>query len=384
MTENSIENLLRQFQDVARNPYEPARKWKQENPWGKVVGYLPMYFPEEMIHATGNLPVGIWGSDEPISLADSRIQTFYCGPARSIVEKGMKGQLAFLDGIVAQDTCLAIRQLSDLMPRCVSRDTWFYGLYIPMLVNSKHARKFARESMLNFKFAFEAFAGDEIELSKLRQSMKLYDKQRTLMRDLYTLRREKPNIIRAREFYAVVMSSMVMPKEEHIAWLENLLKGLASRRPVTDGQTRLVLAGSLCEPVRDSLLDTIEDSGAVIVDDDLDVGFRRFETEVSMDGDPLEALVDAHLTGLPPCPTKMNSEKDWGKNLAQKVKQSRAQGIINIVIRECEPHYFSAPKVRETLQKAKIPEMTWEEEPSAEMIGQLRTRIQAFLEMIQG
>lgn len=250
-------------------------------------------------------------------------------------------------------------------------------------MRTQWAKAFTTEAMQTFRFAFEHFAADDIDPHRLRQSLSLYERQRTLVRKLYDLRRENSRIMRAREFYAVVMSSMLMPKQEHVSLLETLLQTLPSRQPATNGHVRLVLAGNLCEPVRDIMLDTIEESGAVVVDDDLYVGSRAFALAISLEGDPFEALVNAYLTGLPPCPTKIDHEKDWGDYLVRIVKQSQGQGVINIVCRECEPHYFSLPKIQQCLREEGIPELVWEEEPGMKAVGQLRTRVQAFVEMLQ-
>lgn len=375
--------ILKQFRYTIKHPYEPALEWKKVHPHYKVIGFLPLYFPEEIIHASGNFPVGIWGNDEPISKADARIQSFYCGPARTIVEQAMNGDFAGIDGIVAQDTCLAVRQLSDLLPRVLPNPVWFYGMYMPVTVTKKISRSFAAESMNNFKFALEGFTGDTVPRERLAQSIKLFNQQRRLMRKLYALRRTNPTILPAKDFYAIVTTSNLLPREQHISMVETVLADLEATSASKNSHVKIVLAGDLCEPINHALLDILDESGIVIVDDDLDVGARRFAIEISEKGDPLDALIDGHMTGLPPCPTKINPNEDWATSISVKVKKSGAQGLIHIVCRECEPHYFSVPPVLEKMKAESIPQMTWEGEPGAAMVGQLRTRVQAFLEVLK-
>jgi len=84
-----------------------------------------------------------------------------------------------------------------------------------------------------------------------------------------------------------------------------------------------------------------------------------------------------------PCPTRVDIEADWGDYLIEKVSKAQAQGVINIMVKYCEPHAFYYPHVKKKLAQAGIPELLLETEHEQAPLGQYRTRLEAFLEMVE-
>lgn len=366
---------------IADDPFTTLNNWKQLH-GKKIIGCLPMYFPEEIIHAAGALPVVIPESEEPISVGHAHIQTYMCGYARSCLDTALKGKYSFLDGWVGPDTCHTIRGLSQLIEHNI-KPTFYKAVYFPQVITGPFAKSYLIAELQNFKSALENFMGKEITKESLRQSILLYNKHRALVRKLYDLRRANPGVISAKQMGAAVTASMFMPKEDHNELIEQLLPIMKGKKSDADGRVRLILSGSLCEPPPEGLYDLIDEIGMVIVDDDLYTGARYVgNLDVDPDVDSIEAFADRYLKMDPPCPTRVDERSDWADYLITRVRRSGAQGIISIMPKFCEPHGMYYPYIMKRLEAEGIPELMLETEHGDFASGQLRTRLEAFQEMV--
>lgn len=375
-----MSEALRAFTEVAGNPYEKLEEWKERS-GKKVIGVFPMHVPEEIIHASGMLPVLLWESDEAILLGHSRIMPYNCALSRSLIDDLLKHRIDFLDGLVFNDTCLQARG----MPFIFSRNSNFgymQAIYLPPMLPSPAARGFLVQNLRKLKSGVENFSGREISDEALRNSIKVYNRNRGLLRQLYQMRREKPGLLRAKEVTAVVRSSMSMLKEEHNELMEQLLADLKKKEQAADRRVKIHLSGAMCQAPRSDMLDLMEDVGMAIIDDDLWVGSRYFANEVAEGGDPIEALADRFLKRLPPCPTKVDWETDWGDYLVDRVKGNGAQGVVTLIVKYCPPHLCYYPDVKRKLVAAAIPEIYLEHEHEAVSLEGTRTRLEALLESI--
>lgn len=298
------------------------------------------------------------------------------------MDVALKGKLDFLDGIICSDTCHTIRGIAGILKKNLPH-LYHDFLALPAAINLPVSKPYLMKELGRLKARLEEFAGCEITEEALQNSIALYNKNRALMRKLYDLRRAKPGLLSAKEMGAVVVSSMLLPREEHSELLEALLAELQAKEPASNEKVKLILSGSLCEAPEADLLDLIEDVGAVIVDDDLYTGSRYVITDVEVKTDPMEALADRYLKMRAPCPTRSNPQQDWAEYLLGMVRESGAQGVITILVKFCEPHAFYYPYVRQRLVAAGIPELMIETEHEELDLGQIRTRLQAFIEIIQ-
>jgi benzoyl-CoA reductase subunit C len=379
---NRVQDIIERFETIVDDPVEYLIRWKDRNK-RRIIACVPMHFPEEILHAAGVLPVVTWESDEPFSIAHSYVPVFFCGVVRSIVDMALKDKLGFFDGIVFPDTCLQVRGIKNIIHwnyQCEFQDL----LYLPPVLKRPSSAEFLRTGLHRFKKRVEAFIGGEIADDALRNSIEVYDRNRLLLRELYDLRRERPGLVNAKEVRAIVVSSMLMPKEEHSELLSDCLAVLRSGKSSDGAGVRLVLAGSLCEAPKVDLLNLLEEAGAVIVDDDIYTGSRYFARDAGGEEDPMEALAVYYEEMMARCPTRIDHQNDWGPYLVDMVKRSNAQGVVNLMVKYCEPHNLWYPDVKRHLEEAGIPEFLLETEHEIMSLGQIKTRLQAFIETIGG
>ncbi len=125
----------------------------------------------------------------------------------------------------------------------------------------------------------------------------------------------------------------------------------------------------------------LEKLNAQIVGDDLCTGSRYFAQPVEADGDPIAALADRFIHRLP-CPAKHNPDHDPGEYLLRLFNEAKAEGILFVLQKFCDPHAFDYAIVREKLDAAGVPHLRLEMEQTP-ALDQWRTRLQAFLEIIE-
>jgi benzoyl-CoA reductase subunit C len=361
------------------DPYAFAKQFKSKG--GKAVGVTPMYFPEEMAHACGLLPVVLQESTEPITAGLSHVFPNFCAITRSNVDWAVKGRLDFLDAVVISDMCLQVRMGFGIASRHTS--TPFIYLWWPPSYDAKRWLGSVMPRLERCRAALEDIAGARASEQQLRKSIDTYNENRRLLREVYRLRGEKPDAIRAREMQLLTIASQVMPKEEHNALLRSVLDKLQRASASADGRVRLFLSGHLCHRVKPEILDLVEEAGAAVVGDDLYAGARYYAAEVAADGNPMQALALRWFNPGLPCPTKGGGEADWSEYLIASVRASGAQGILSLMPRFCEPHMFYYPYLKERLLQAGIPFTFVETEHEAMSLEGVRTRVHALVETLK-
>lgn len=376
-----MNSALSQLEAIAENPYQAARQWRQGGK--KVVGVAPMHFPEELVHAAGMLPLVLQESDEPVTAGYSYLYPFFCGFTRSTVDVAAKGRWDYLDGVIFPDVCLQMRATAHILRKNFPLK-YFEFIQLPVDLRGKRTPEKAVAKLQAVKASLEEFAGRKITDQALGQSISIYNRNRSLLRKLYDLRRARPGLLRGKEVLAAVRASMLMPKEEHSRLLESLLAEMEGQRPSARGKARVFVSGHLCQAPKADILGLIEEAGAAIVDDDLYTGYRYFASDAATSGDSLEALAQRYVNMSVPCPTRSDPVNNWGQYLIKAIKASRAEGVITLLVKFCEPHMFYYPHLQETLTAAGIPNLIIETEHEIVSLEGTRTRIQAFMEMLRG
>jgi benzoyl-CoA reductase subunit C len=367
---------LEQFRDLLSTRHQVARNWKNQNK--RVVGWVSTYTPEEIIYAADMLPVRILGSSESTRLADAYCPDNMCSFCRSCFDLALKGDYDYLDGYVASNSCDNREKMYDLWRHHVKLP-YFHFINTPH-TNTEKAHIFFYDELVRFKESLEQAFRITTSDQSLRNAIKVYNKNRTLLKKVYDLRRKNPPLISGVEALEIVLSSMLIHKEEHNKLLSRLLREVSSRRKPQKGGVRLLVSGSVMDNAE--LLRTVEAAGGSVVADDLSTGSRYFWDLVDSNAEPLRAIARRYLDKVP-CPFMFQSE-DRFRHVRKMVKRYDVEGAIIFVLKFCDTHLFDAPLLKEKLESSGVPVLYLEWEHAMTGIAQLRTRIEAFIEMIRG
>lgn len=179
---------------------------------------------------------------------------------------------------------------------------------------------------------------------------------------------------------------MVMDKTEHNALLRELIASVRGGYSRPADKVAIYVSGHLCHAPRPEILDLIEDCGAMIVDDDLYHGYRYVSTDVEEGiGDPVVALARAYLrkNDNVPCPTRIDPDVDWHEWLLGAVDRCDAQGLVVLLAKFCEPHYFAYPRIKDAFERNGVPHLLIETEHEGVPMENVRTKVESFIEMIK-
>jgi len=380
MSKKDLNDVLSRFRGAVDMPYEKLRLWKEANQ-KKVVGCSPMHFPEELIHAGGMLPVVLQETDEPVTTGLSYLHSFNCGLTRNIIDISAKGQLAFFDGLLYSDICIQNRNAASILEQYWP-NTYIEYVRLPTSLTRDSVMDDTARELERVRVNLAKLADRNIDEPSLRQSILVYNKNFSLLRRLHELRRANPNLLPYSDMQVVVRSSMLMPKEEHTELMESLIAEVEGAKPSPPKGAKLFLSGHLCQGPKADIVGLIEAAGGIIVDDDLYTGYRYYALDTEVDGNPIEALAKRYLEKSLPIPVRSYLPVRWEKYIVERVKDSGAQGVVVLVVKYCEPHLFNYPFIKEALAAAGIPHIMLETEHEVVSLEGVRTRLEAFLEML--
>jgi benzoyl-CoA reductase subunit C len=379
-----MDAILNQLAQIAANPNETARAWKAAT-GGRVIGSFPMHFPAEVIHAAGALPIILQESNDPITVGHGAMYPFFCGYTRSVVDQAAKGDFSYLDAIMFGDHCVQMLSAADVIRiRMPDIQVGFYQ-FIPALKDNWSFEN-AERSLRRLIEGIEEELDVVIDEDRLRASIRLFNENRRLIRELYDLRRAGAIRLSSLEMQYVVKSSMVMDKAAHNALLGELVAAVkANRAGSRSGGVPVYLSGHLCQAPKLDVLAMIEECGAVVVDDDLYHGFRYISLDADEMGDPVKSLTRWYLNRntIVPCPTRLDPKTDWDSWLLKSARAAQAQGLIVLLAKYCEPHYFFYPRIKKTFETSGFPHLLLETEHETTAGGSMRVRIESFVEMIK-
>lgn len=351
----------------------PLSDWPLRYPEHQAMGYLCSYAPQELIHAAGWTPVRIRGNSAPLRQVDAHLQSFTCALCRSALDQMLNHELDWSSGTLFAHSCDAMQALADLWRMHTPESHFVDTSMQPTNLASPAARPYLVAELERLRARLSAFSGRPISDDDLQASIDLYRRTAELMACLEDLRSR----LSAPHFFAVLDATQKMPREEFNPALSALLTDLEGQAPLADGP-RLYLTGAVLDEPR--LLDLIDELDARVVGDDLCSGSRHFVACPPTGSGAIETLADCYLQ-RPLCPCKLGAAHDTARTLLDQAARVRADGIVFVLAKFCEPHAFDYARILPQIQQAGIPCLMLEMEhtPSLEA---LRTRLQAFVEML--
>jgi bzd-type benzoyl-CoA reductase N subunit len=362
-----------------------ARELKKQG--NKIMGYLCALVPLEMISAAGYIPFRIKGDvNEPITKADTEMETIVCPLIRSCFDMSLKGKYEFLDGLIMPHAC-------DSM--CRTYDVWKYTLNLPFahLINMPHTTsdsslEFYQDILNTMKTSLNNITDEKISDQNLKEYIQLYNQNRAKVRELYELRKEDPPLISGAEVTKLLVASMSIPIKESTELINSVIDEVKQRPRLQDKKSaRLMVVGAQLDNV--AFIDLIEDSGAWVVTDDLCLGTREFFSSVDTTRDPVNALAERYLTRV--CCSRTYKERKGSYqeyiierfgHIGDYIKDYNVNGVVLYIFKYCDPYGFDVPEIKSYIESMGVQVLYLEDEYSMSTIGRLRTRIQAFLELL--
>jgi benzoyl-CoA reductase subunit C len=381
-TAEIIAQATRLFEDLN---FSSAREWKAAKPGRKVVGYMPIYVPRELMHAGDMLPLGIVGGGDQLEVihGDAYYQSYICRIPRSTVELGVSGRLDFVDGMLFPSICDVIRNLSGMWKMMFPH---VYSRYfdVPQNYRDDIGGNYYINELAELRHDLGQLRGKPITDEELSRSIALYNENRRLVRELYGFRSEKPWQVPAAEVYLLMRAGLVLPVEQHSEMLRDYLAAVkVEQRPKRDN-CRIVLTGVFCEQPPLNLIKSLELAGCYVVDDDLLLVTRWLTADVPTDGDPMRNLALAFLHHSESTAAKYEpNQKEKGQHLVRAVKRSGAEGVIFACPSFCDPALLDRPILQHVLKDAGIPYIAFKYAENSGQMQPIREQAGTFADSIK-
>jgi predicted CoA-substrate-specific enzyme activase len=348
----------------------------------KKVGYLCVYTPPELLNAAGIRAIRLFqgGDAETAAHGELYTQSVACDFSKSCIGAFEKGDPLFraVDKIYNFHTCAAMKRTSEVLEQFVP--TQLYSL--PKLRAETGSRNFYRDEIRAFHRDLEALTGREISAAALHEQIVLSNKLRRILKKISELRKRPAPAIGGSEYLDLVRAYYYLPPQKalpHFAEIYRRLRDL----PDQGGKTvRLMLSGSIVADGDRRLLQLIEgEIGARVVVEDHCTGLRPFYRTVRESGDPFQALAEGYLD-QPPC-ARMKPLDDSIEFSLELAQEYDVEGVVFLAQKFCACYALPQKLFLDGFQRLNLPVLTISGDYSASDHGQLKTRVEAFIDVIR-
>lgn len=352
--------------------------WKDSG--RKVIGYFCSYVPVELIQAAGILPVRLRGAGSTDSgPADAFLSARICTYVRHTLTLALQGHYDYLDGEIGLNTCDHVRRAFDLWRH--KTKVPFHGfISVPRNVRDS-LFPYYKEEIENLKDALEKEFSTKIGEDDLKGAIAKQNQVRERLRQIDEFRGEEIPRLSGADALLVTIASFLMPAEEYIKIADELIAEVEKEQPSGEKpKARLLLAGTeLDEP---GFVEAVESQGAVVAADSLCFGTRAHQSPVDEGAaDPLDALCQRYFFQTS-CARMIGNFPERFDSMMEVIGQRKIDGVVFQRLKFCDPWGAEAHKLRLRCKRMGVPLLVLEREYGLVHAGQVKTRVQAFMEMI--
>ena len=372
-----LEDVLGLCRDtVEEGDYSAVDRWRADG--AGVVGHFQVYFPCEIAHAAGLLPVRVRGGPVEPTRAESCFGSYLCSILKTSLELGLRNTLQ-LDAFFSHPICDAARNLAAIWGRNFDYPSQI--LYLPQNANSSGTVAYLAAEYRRLAAVLADVAGRPIPEHALQHSIALYNRSRALVRELYAIKREAPWKLSAEDAYALVAVGGMIPVEEHIRLLESVLPKIRASDAMEEDRVRVVFEGAFCEQPPMDLIRLVGRS-CYIVDDDFLIGLRWITEDVPADDDPYQALASSYIDRSSYSPVQHDDRKPKEKMLLERIRNARAEAVVLTCAKMCEPGLEEQVAYVKALDEEKIPYFLSEFEENTSNFASLEMQVETFVESL--
>ena len=373
----TAKEIINEFKAIADNPRKAMDDYKKETGKG-AVGIMPVYCPEEIVHAAGYLPIGMWGAQKKqISKARTYLPPFACSIMQSVMELQLEGVYDDLEAVIFSVPCDTLKCMSQKWNRPVPAIVFTHPQNRKIAKDA--ANVFAREEFNIVKEKLEDILEVHISNKAIKNSIAVYNENRAVCREFSDVAAEYAAVVTPSDRHAVIKARWFMEKSRHTALVKELIAALkAEPAPEFKGK-KIIVTGIQVEPY--DVLDIFQENGFAIVADDLAQETRNFRQDVPDDDDALMALARA-WNEFDGCSLATDANKPKGQMIIDAVKKYGADAVVVCMMKFCDPEEFDYPILLQEFEAAGVKNLYIEIDQESTAFEQVKTRIQTFAEIL--
>ncbi len=373
----TLQTMIQELCSAGQHPEAAIRQSLRET--GKpAAGCFPLFVPEELVYAAGFLPVGLWGGISEFQRSSQYIQSFACSIMRANLELGMLGKYDLLHAVLIPSQCDTLKCVCENF-KVAAPQVPVIGVTIP---HNRTIRAAHQQLLAEFEYLAEALAAVRpagTAALSLEEAFSVYEDYRNTMQDFLNTVPDYLNTITPKVRHLLIKAAWFLDKKIYTEKMKALLEALKAQPKEVFSGKRLVVTGIMLDAL--PVLDLLEELGAAVVDDLLCHESLQFRTPTRQSGSAASRLAYRFLD-LQAASPLYEPAKPRGTLLAQLARDRHADAVLFCLMKFCDPEAFDLPIVTKDLQQQNVPLLSLEHDQFVASTGQLRTRIQGFLEVI--
>lgn len=371
------EQLIARFNEVACDPNAYVVDWKKRT-GRKAFGAMPPFAPEELIYASGALPVGTWGAAVTPTDAYQYFPTFYCSILTTTLQLGIQGSYRELDAFVCGTGCDGLQDMMEDWKLAVP-DIPVIDCVYPQRRDLEVCKQYMIDELRIAAGKMTAITGQKVTDLSMQKAMYLYNEHRAAMREFSLLAADHLDVVTPLVRHDVFKSAHFMDKAEHLELVRAFNEALKAM-PIYDFKgIKVILTGLIFDSVK--MLKMLEENNMGIVGDDVVAESKQYETDI-INGIDLYYQLAQQWCDRKGCCILQDHKKARGPMLVELARARKADGVIVCTLKFCEPEAYDYPILRRVFADNDLPELHLEVENQYSNDQQAATRIQAFCEML--
>lgn len=373
---SDIKSIISQLDKISSNPKAQMDKYLAEGK--KIIGCMPVYCPEELVYAADMVPMGIWGTQGEVSKAKYYFPAFICSILQTTLELGMKGEYKGISAIMIPIICDSMKSMEPNW-QCAVPD-------IPVIcVAQAQNRKleagidFTRSQYRIIQKKLENISGKPISDEAIANAVKVYNEHRLVMREFAQLVQKHPDKISVKARNTVFKSAYFMKKDEHSALVKELNEEL-KKAPIAEWKGKKVVTTGIIADLPE-LLDIFEQNNIAISADNVAFESGQYAYDVPVEKDPVYGLAK-QLCEIEGSSILYDPKKLRARIVADMVKKTKADGVVYILTKFCDPEEFDYVPMKKLFDKEGIKCVQIEIDQQMTSFEQAKTAIETFCDII--
>lgn len=352
----------------------------------KVVGMYCVFSPQEIAIAADAITVTLCGTkQEPIEDAEKELPRNLCPLIKSSYGFAVTGKCPyfhFSDVLLAETTCDGKKKMYELMGKIKP----MHIMNLPQTAQGEEALELWKNEMNRFKSFLEQQFNVEITDEKLKAAIKLMNRERSAMKRLHKLNAHKPAPMTGMDMMlSQWLKGFNVDKEAGIELIERVIKEVEEQMSkgiyaFDEKAPRILLTGCPIGSGSEKVLKILEESGASVVALENCTGYKGLDVMVDENIDPITALAEKYLSTPCSCMSNNNGRLDLIERLA---KEYQVDGVVDLTWQACHTYNIESFTVKNFVKdKLNLPFIQIETDYSDSDAGQIKTRVEAFIETI--
>ena len=383
MSNNNLPEIFETFTDARKKGFLTMKEEKDKG--RKVVGSFCTYTPKEVIYAADAISVSLCSTnEETIPEAEKYLPKNLCPLIKSSYGFAITDRcpyMYFSDLIVGETTCDGKKKMYELLGEIKNT----HVMQLPHFKNEYSLALWKNEIAELIKRLEKEF-DIKITEEKLKESIKLFNEERRVIKELYELGKLNPSPIKVSEMHEALHSSNYkFDRLAYINEIKELIKNLKemhsqnNQKEYNQNTPRILITGCPTGGLVDKVIKQIEEVGASVVCFESCLGSKNFEILVDENKDPIEAIAEKYLDI--PC-SVMSPNDDRMDIIKRYIEEYNVDGVVEVTLTSCHTYAIETEKVRRTVESMGKSYLNIETNYSNSDAPQLRTRLEAFVEML--